>query len=676
MKKIKKSVYFILTVAVCLFVYAFGAFADNETVTVDVKNAVDGVAVSWTSVPDAYYYELYRQSNDGSKEALLTKAQDLSFVDTQAVSGTIYGYRVSAVSKDGEQISQSGLSIIYRIGATKITNQYSSASGLHIEWNAVKEAKGYYILRQTQKDEKWKVISKCSASQTSFVDSESSDDEKYYYAVRAFAGEYVGEAENKVTLSYIPCPELISIVSVKDGIGLKWSSVSTAAYYVVYRREAGVNWKPYALLDAEYTSYIDKDVKDSVAYAYVVRAADLTGQLSPYDSSATMKHIEKPVITSAESTLNGIKLKWSVSDGCQGYAVYRKEFGTDEWKLLGLVKGETNTQAVDSKVVNSKAYTYTVRAVWNKNLSSYDENGATVRFLEAPQNLLCDADTANGNVLTWKSNPSASMFFVFRKGIQGKWKAIGITKSNSFADKKADPKEVYKYTVRAYKSSTYISGLAQEVSTGKVYYGDDAKYVALSYDDGPSDSVTNAILDILEQYDARATFFVIGQNIEYGKDAMIRAAKMGCEIGTHTYSHIDLPSSSEEEIRKEIEMTDELVKKYTGQPTKVARAPGGAIDDVSGKIVGKPFFYWSVDTRDWESRDAASVIQIVKENVADGDIILMHDIYESTLEASEYVIPWLVSEGYHIVTVSELMEIKSKNKVQPGVTYYNGFDAD
>ena len=125
-------------------------------------------------------------------------------------------------------------------------------------------------------------------------------------------------------------------------------------------------------------------------------------------------------------------------------------------------------------------------------------------------------------------------------------------------------------------------------------------------------------------------------------------------------------------IRSEIAWTDELIERYTGAPATVARAPGGALDASSAATVGKPFFYWTVDTRDWESRDAYSVISMVRNNTEDGDIILMHDVYASTLEAVETVVPWLIKEGYQLVTVSELMQYKGGIIPQAGVQYYSG----
>lgn len=673
MKKLSAVAAFIVTLLVMLLVFSVSVFAQGEDLILKAENTAEGISVTWTEIEDIYYYNLYRQSNDGSEEVLLSKAQEPQFTDTDAKPGVIYGYRVVPVTTDEEPGAESNLAIIYRMSAPEITNSYSTDSGLYLEWSSLKEAKGYYIVRCNQQDGKWSTVAKCTADKTSYTDTTTNPDERYLYAVRGFAGQYMSPPSNQVALSYFACPEVIAVASTDEGIALKWKPVSSAAYYIVYRRDANTEWKPYSLLTPEYTAYHDKDIKDGVSYSYIVRASDSSGQLSPYDAEVSMKHISKPIITEAQNVANGIRLVWSASEGCQGYAVFRKDYGTSDWGLIGVVPGGNTLEYTDSKVLNTKAYSYTVRALWNKNLSAYDEKGVTVRFLEAPQSLVCDPDTASGNVLTWKNNGSASTFIVYRKLASDRWRPIGMTVENRFADKKADPKQTYYYTVQAYTSSTYISGYGEIVSTGK-YYSPEAKLVALTYDDGPSESITNGVLDLLEMCGGKATFFVVGENIEMNNSALTRAAQMGCEIGTHTFSHIDLPSNDEATIRDEIETTDELVKKYTGNPTYIARAPGGAIDDVSGAIVNKPFYYWSIDTRDWESKDAASVIDIVQSSVEDGDIILMHDIYDSTLEASEVLIPWLISEGYQLVTVSELLAHNGV-KPQPGVTYFDGFGA-
>lgn len=675
MKRIAKISAFLIFMLCAFVMFAMSAFAGD--IAIKTVNISEGVKISWGKAEDVYRYEIYRKSNDGADEKLITVTRQNSYVDKEAVSGTIYGYRVVTIDSYEEVAEETDLSVIYRLDEVKISNYYSADQGLFLEWKAVAGAKGYYVLRKPQKGGKWQTIYNATAKTTSYLDTKISQKERYLYTVRAYGGKYIGAVGKQVALSAVACPEFIGIVSTENGISLKWTEAPKAAYYVLYRKDSAKNkkWTPYALFSSEYTSYEDTEIQDGVEYSYIVRASDASGRLSPYDAVVTMKHIGKPVILSAESETNGIKLTWSKSAGAQGYAVYRKDFGIDDWKSVGLVVGADNLTFTDSKVLNAKAYTYVVRAVWKKNLSTYDEKGATVRFMEAPQNLVINVDTARGNVLTWKANPLAKEFIVYRKSSNSGWRYIGRTDENVYADMKADASEIYSYAVKAYTSSVFLSGYSDVISTFVSNYDEDTKMIALTYDDGPSEAITNGILDLLEAYGAKATFFVIGESIEYNNTALTRAAKLGNEIGTHTYSHIDLPTSSEETIREEIDKTDELVKKYTGEKTKIARPPGGELDDESGKIVNKPFFYWTVDTRDWESKDANAIIEIVEAYASDGDIILMHDIYESTLEASEYIIPWLVSEGYELVTVSELMAHKSNKKVQPGVMYYDGFGA-
>ena len=675
MKRIFKSgLFWGIVLTAFLFIIPAGASFLDEEAELTAKNTAEGIALEWTACDDVYYYEVYRQTSKNGEKVLLSKAQELSFVDTQTVDGKAYIYTVMPVLTDYSYSQQKTAVLAYRIGNVKITDACSEKKGLRIEWTAVKEAKGYHVLRKAEGDAEWTTAGKVTGDNTFYVDSNVKGDVKYTYSVKAVSGSFEGAVGDEVELQYIEYPELIGYVSTDEGIKLSWSKVPQAVYYVVYRKtNADSVWKPYALLDSDYTAYEDRDVKSAVSYSYIVTAVDESNKRSHYDDAVTMRFLKKPEIKTVSGATNGVKLTWTKSDGCEGYAVYRKDFGKSNWRTVCLVKGADTLSAVDSSAKNNTAYTYTVRAVWNKNLSTYDEKGATIRFMQAPQGLVCYPETEYGNVLKWNKNDSVQTFFVYRKADGGSWQLIDKTDKNIYADKKADKEGKYYYSVKGYASSVFYSGAAESVKTFKDEPILTGKMVALTFDDGPSDSITNGVLDVLEEYGVKATFFVVGQNIYYGNEALTRAAKMGCEIGTHTYSHIDLPSSSSSLIREEIEDTDELIKKYTGAPSTVARAPGGALDSASAAIVNKPFFYWTVDTRDWESRDADSVISIVKNNTGDGSIILMHDIYESTLEAVETVVPWLIDEGYQLVTVTELMQYKGNITPEPGVQYYDGF---
>ncbi len=190
--------------------------------------------------------------------------------------------------------------------------------------------------------------------------------------------------------------------------------------------------------------------------------------------------------------------------------------------------------------------------------------------------------------------------------------------------------------------------------------------VALTFDDGPGKG-TGAILDLLEQYDARATFFVIGLCLEQPAqiEKLQRAYQLGCVIGSHTYDHISFKELDAEQIRAQTDRVNGLLMQYIGIPAALVRPPYGHITDEARGAADTPYIHWSIDTEDWLSRDAQAVIDIVQENVRDGDIILMHDIYPSTAEACETLIPWLIEQGYQLATVPEMMEAR-------GISMENG----
>ena len=192
--------------------------------------------------------------------------------------------------------------------------------------------------------------------------------------------------------------------------------------------------------------------------------------------------------------------------------------------------------------------------------------------------------------------------------------------------------------------------------------------VALTYDDGPSASVTNRILDSLEAVEGRATFFVIGSNVHGGNAAaMKRAFDMGCEIGNHTYNHENLTKRSVDAIKSTVGRTDQKVAEVTGVAPTLLRPPYGAKNATVLRAIGKPAILWSIDTLDWKTKNSGSTINAVLNHVKDGDIILMHDIYSPTADASATIIPELVNRGYQLVTVTELAN--HRGGLQAGKVY-------
>ena len=194
--------------------------------------------------------------------------------------------------------------------------------------------------------------------------------------------------------------------------------------------------------------------------------------------------------------------------------------------------------------------------------------------------------------------------------------------------------------------------------------------IALTFDDGPRQT-TQLLLNILERYNAVATFFVSGSLVEMGRDIVLRASNMGNEIAGHTWTHADLTKLYDWEVIEELQSTSAVIRSVTGLSPRIYRPPYGFVNSnvrrISGDL-GYSIVNWTLDTLDWYYRDAEIIYDIIMDNVMDGDIILLHDIHITTIDAMEYVIPSLISRGFQLVTVSKLLNNKY-GELEPGVVY-------
>lgn len=182
------------------------------------------------------------------------------------------------------------------------------------------------------------------------------------------------------------------------------------------------------------------------------------------------------------------------------------------------------------------------------------------------------------------------------------------------------------------------------------------KYVALTLDDGPCDN-TMDILDVLEEYDVQVTFFWLGQLVKRYPDYVRRAHARGHEIGNHSYSHETLTKLSLEKAKKQMTDTDAAIKEVIGIEAPVYRAPGGSVTAKIAQACGKPFIDWNVDTLDWKYRDPEHVWTFIAKNTDNYDIVLMHDIRPTTMEALKKAVPYLLEQGFTLVTMTELIEL-------------------
>lgn len=182
-----------------------------------------------------------------------------------------------------------------------------------------------------------------------------------------------------------------------------------------------------------------------------------------------------------------------------------------------------------------------------------------------------------------------------------------------------------------------------------------AKCIALTFDDGPSGATTPRLLDILKQNNVKATFFELGIQAQKFPSVTKRVVTEGHVIGNHTYDHKSLEKMSVTNARGEISRAADIIQQAGGVRPGLVRAPYGAITQALAKTLDAPFIQWNVDPDDWKDRDADIVYNRVISNAKPGAIVLSHDIYETTVDAYERIIPELIRQGYTLVTVPQLL---------------------
>lgn len=457
-------------------------------------------------------------------------------------------------------------------------------------------------------------------------------------------------------------PEELTSYNVENGIKLKWKKNKSAEKYVIYRKNSK-KWEK--LFSTEKAYYTDKEVSDGKLYKYKVRAIYQEGK-SDY-CYTSYRFLKAPQVISAVNSKNGITVTWEECDFATSYRLLRKKQGDKKWKAIKILSSE-KTSYTDTKTENGVKYFYTLRQINGEYKSTYLTNAKAKTYTATVDNLSVK-NSPDGITLRWKKGEDVKSYVIYRRVQSGKWKKLTSLKGSKtkYIDKTAvyGKKNTYKIRIISLKkiSSDYCSSVS--------VYGVNPKkpMLALTYDDGPSSSATNSILDTMKKYSARATFFVVGSRVEMYSSCLIRQAELGCEIGCHTYNHTILTSASDSVIRNEISKTNALIEKISGQKVRLVRAPGGSANSRVLSAAGYPFIQWNVDTRDWEHRNSSKVISSVKNSASDGAIILMHDLYPSTASATKSFVPYLIEKGYQLVTVSEMFDAKGLS-LAGGRMYY------
>lgn len=182
--------------------------------------------------------------------------------------------------------------------------------------------------------------------------------------------------------------------------------------------------------------------------------------------------------------------------------------------------------------------------------------------------------------------------------------------------------------------------------------------VALTFDDGPNPINTPRVMEALEKNNANATFFVLGTNVNKFPDLIKTMDKKGFEIGSHTFHHRNLANLSQKETYDEIMNTQDAIYALIGKDPTLMRPPYGSLPNIKIEDYHLSIALWSIDTLDWKSRNPSAIQSNVLNNIQDGAIILMHDIYDSSAQAVEQIVPLLKQRGFQIVDLSTLIKYR------------------
>ena len=287
--------------------------------------------------------------------------------------------------------------------------------------------------------------------------------------------------------------------------------------------------------------------------------------------------------------------------------------------------------------LSNLAYYYTIKYYKDNNLA-YDEEWIKKGTSANNENFSYFKITADGLYLTfppYQVGPYSDgeiSILIPEKELKGIVKKEYLT----IEEQVADVKEPAKRDLSAFK---------------------DKKLLAFTFDDGPSDGPTNKLLDNLDKYNARVTFFVLGSRVNSYSSSLKRAYEMGNTIGSHTYNHLNLFKLEDYDVMKEINNTSDAIENILGTRPKYLRAPYGNTNTHIKELSNMYTILWNIDTEDWKYKDAEKIKENIVSHAHDGAIILLHDIYNTSVEGALLAMEELQDE-YAFVTIDEMIELK------------------
>ncbi len=382
-------------------------------------------------------------ANDGNLYYFKDGMFDKTFNGTASYDGISYTVKAGKVV---------GLASI-----PKLSSVSNTTSGIQLKWSKVTDATGYILYRKTSSGSWSRIADIKNGSTVSYIDKTAKSGTTYTYTIRAYSGRYMSDWKTTKTIKRLADPTVSATSNITAGVQVKWSKVTGATGYIVYRKTGTGSWSRVADIKSGSTvSYTDKTAKSGTTYTYTVRAYS-GSTIGDWSSTKTVKRLADPTVSSVSNITAGVQVKWAKVTGATGYIVYRKT-GTGSWSRIATIKGGSTTSYTDKSAKSGTNYSYTVRAYNGSTMSDW-HNSKAVKRLSNPA-VTSASKTSNGINVKWSKVTGATGYVVYRKTAKGSWSRIANIRSGSttsYTDTKASIGVTYTYTVRAYNGSTMSS---------------------------------------------------------------------------------------------------------------------------------------------------------------------------------------------------------------------------
>ena len=415
-----------------------------------VSNTIASLTLKWNAVTGATGYEIYRAGTDG-KYSKITTVTSTSYVDTSVKNNTQYSYKIKAYNAACASAFSTAASL--KKTQISVSNLKADANGskVQLSWTGgVTGAEGYVIYRRTEGGS-YAEIGRTAGN--AYSDTISAGI-KYYYAVAVYSGSRTEDKCPEVGAMYLAEPAVTGASNITSGVQVKWSQVTGATGYIVYRKGAGKGWARIAdIKEGSTVNYTDTTAASGTTYTYTVRAYN-KDTMSDWNSTKSLMRISDTTLTGASNITSGVQVKWSQVTGATGYIVYRKGAGKG-WARIADIKSGSTVSYTDKTAASSTTYTYTVRAYNGNTMGDWHSAKSLMRISDTT--LTGASNITSGVQVKWSKVTGATGYIVYRKSASGSWGRIADIKSGStvsYTDTTAASGTTYTYTVRAYNGNT------------------------------------------------------------------------------------------------------------------------------------------------------------------------------------------------------------------------------